>query len=302
MKPLFLTITSGILLFITTGCNRGIDEKPIISVTLLPQKYWIDQLAGEYIETNVMLQNGDNHETYEPTPEQMRKIALSSHYFSIGLLGFEKAWLPRMKSSNPKMKIINLSETIELPHIESVPCSHHDDSDHTHHHRHIDPHLWLEPSMVKSFVSTIAQELVTILPEQKNTIMSRKQRFMNEIDSIDSYIQQSLQSLENRKILIFHPALTWYAYRYNIEQIVIETDGKEPSPAKLKEIIDQIKTENIDCIFIQNEFPFERIHALAEATGIVVVQINPMNYDWKSTLIEVTNHIKLAKKNRENGE
>lgn len=156
--------------------------------------------------------------------------------------------------------------------------------------------------MVKSFISTIAQELVTILPEKRDTIMIRKQRFMNEIDSLDRYIQQSLQSLENRKILIFHPALTWYAYRYNLEQIVIETDGKEPSPAKLKEIIDRIKTENIGCIFIQNEFPFERIHALAEATGIDVVQISPMNYDWKTTLLEVTNHIKQSSKNQKNGE
>ncbi len=269
-------------------------NKPIISVSLLPQQYWVDQLADGLVETNVMVVAGAGHSTYEPTPEQMRKISKTDIYFRIGHIDFEYSWMKKMESSNPKMKIVDLSENFDLSHVQASPCTHNHDDGNEHHHHGVDPHIWMNPPMVKEMVETIARELRQILPEKADFIRQREQKLIADIDSLDKYTSEKLKNFENRKFLLFHPALTWFAHNYNLEQIVIEVDGKEPSPSKMKEIVERIKQENIRVVLIQNEFPYERARVIAQETNAEIIQIKPLDYNWLPNMFALTDILERA--------
>jgi zinc transport system substrate-binding protein len=295
MRTISFLVLLSILIASCSNTAKNNEGKPVVTVSLLPQKYWVDRLASDFVETNVMVVAGAGHSTYEPTPEQMRKITKSDIYFKIGHIDFEYTWMKKFMDSNPAMKVVDLSEGFDLSHVEAIPCTHdHGHGTQEHHHHGVDPHIWLNPPMVKEMVEKIAQHLRTLVPEKAGIIREREKRFLIEIDSLDNYITERLASIENRKFLLFHPALTWYAYNYNLEQIVIEVDGKEPSPSKMKEIVQRVKSENIKVVLIQNEFPFERALAIAKETNAEVFQIKPLDYNWLSNMFEMTDIVEKA--------
>ena len=286
-----LTMVALLAISCQQGDKKG-TEKPTVSVSLVPQKYWVDKLSGNAVEVNVLVVSGANHSTYEPTPEQMRKISASSLYFRIGHIDFEYAWISKMQNANPKMKVIDLSKDFNLGDVVAVPCNHdHGDGDHHHAHSSVDPHIWLNPPMVRDMISVIARELRLLLPAEADSIRIREKQFIKEIDSLDRHITNQLRDIKNRKVLLFHPALTWYAVNYGLEQIVVEVDGKEPSASKMKEIIETVRKENIKVVMLQAEFSSDRAESIAKETGSEVVQIYPMAYDWIDNMYKLTDVI-----------
>jgi len=287
-----------LILTLLTSCsyNNQKPDKPIVTVSLLAQQYWVERLASDFVEVNTMLVAGSEHSTYEPTPEQMRKTSKSDIYFRIGHIDFEYAWIPKFTNSNPNMKVIDLSEKLDLTLADTIEYEHSHESEH-HGHKHasrIDPHIWLNPPMVKEMVMVMADELCKLVPVSADSIRKNEELFLKEIDSLDNYIINKLSGFQNRKFLLFHPALTWYAHQYNLQQIVIEVDGKEPSPSKMKDIIEEVKKENIKVILIQNEFPFERVSVIAKETDAEIAQIKPLDYDWLNIMYEITDVIENA--------
>ena len=45
--------------------------------------------------------------------------------------------------------------------------------------------------------------------------------------------------------MIYHPALEYMAHDYGLEQISFEDEGKSPSPARMKELIDIARDKGI---------------------------------------------------------
>lgn len=295
MRKLVVFIIIAIFFY---GCNteEGNKKEHIVSVSIIPQQYFIDYLSDSSILVNVMIPPGAGHSTYEPLPSQMKYLNMSEIYFKIGHLDFEHAWVNRFANSNKTMKIIDLSVGINLHTAENTKQTssdkHHNHGH--HHHSSIDPHIWLNPDMVKTMIPKITNELSSLLPEKKELFSIRAQQLMHDIDSLDNYICNQFEGVTNRKFLIFHPALTWYANRYGLEQISVEVDGKEPSPSEMKEIIKTIKENNIKVILIQSEFPFERARSISEETGADIVQINPLSYDWLNNMYKITSVIKQS--------
>jgi len=121
-------------------------EKLTVTVSILPQEYFVERIAGDKVAVNVMVSPGANHEIYEPKPEQLRSLANSKVYFSIGLLPFEKTWLNRISSANPKLLIVDTSKGLEL---QQMKYDHHHAGEENHEEGELDPHIWLSPKLVK---------------------------------------------------------------------------------------------------------------------------------------------------------
>lgn len=286
-----------IVAFFLSSCKSDDNKnyKPVVSVSLVPQKYWIDRLSGDAVDVNVMVVSGASHSTYEPTPQQMKHINSSQLYFRLGYIDFEQVWMEKFQNSNPDMKVVDLSEGFDLESVVAFPCSHDHGEGHNHHaHTAVDPHIWLNPPMVKTMVERIARELRMLLPTDADSIRIREKEFLSEIDSLDAYISQCFSNLENRKFLLFHPALTWYALNYGLEQIVVEVDGKEPSASTMKQIIETVRNENIKVVMIQSEFSTDRAESIARETNAQIVHIEPMAYDWVANMYKLTKIIEQS--------
>jgi zinc transport system substrate-binding protein len=88
---------------------------------------------------------------------------------------------------------------------------------------------------------------------------------------------------------MFHPSLTYLAREYGLIQHSLESEGKEPSPQHMAEIMGLAKRENIRVIYIQSEFDRENARVFAEETGGKIIEVSPLSPDWAENLMNITN-------------
>jgi len=267
-------------------------KKNVVTVSILPQQYFVNKIAGDLLEVNVMIPPGASPVTYEPTPKQMQELSKSFAYFRIGHIEFEKSWMKNFENMNPDMKVINTSvnaNLIEPEHDHGEHDGHHHEGH--HHHHGIDPHIWTSPKEVKKQAELIYQFLINELPEQKEIFEKNYNQFVIEIDSLDNYLSTVLAPYKDKKFLIFHPALSYIARDYGLEQISIEIDGKEPTPAIIQEIISIAKREQIKIVFVQKQFSTHNAEVIANEINGIVVQIDPLDPDWTGGIKNIADQI-----------
>jgi zinc transport system substrate-binding protein len=287
-SALFLLIALFVFHMVSCHPEKTINERPVISVSILPQKYFIERLAGDGVEINVLIPPGASPATYEPTLTQLTKLDQSDVYMRIGHIGFELTWMDRILSVNPDMKVIDLSSGVEIIH-EALD---HSEEHHGHDHGGVDPHIWMSPTNAKIIATNIYRELIQILPHQKDSLNTRYMELEKELDSIHLLIANSLKKLDQRSFLIYHPALTYFAKDYGLKQYPLELEGKTPSPAHLKRIIDLGREENIKSIFIQSQFDRRNAEVLAAEIDAKIVPFDPLDEEWDKQILYIAKQFK----------
>lgn len=289
MKKFFILL---ILFAVTISCShkqKTQEDFNKIIVSIYPQKYFVERIAGSNVdEIMVMIPPGSSPAIYDPTPKQMASLSDADIYFSIGHIGFEKAWLERFEKSNPDVKFVDMSTGINL--LET--CGHHhDEIDHG-----IDPHIWLSPRNAMFMAQNIYTALADYDPDNQLEYIRNYNQLVRELKSLDSTINISLQGFSNRSFLIYHPALTYFAKDYKLEQISIESEGKAPSVQHMKEIMDLASDRGIQHIFVQREFDQEHAQKVADEIGAELIVIEPLQEDWVNGINEITQGISGALK------
>jgi len=246
-----------------------------ITVSILPQKYFLERIGGEYVTVNVMVEPGASPATYEPKPEQLQALSQTDAYVCLGV-PFENAWLDRIAAANSDMLIVDTTQGIKrMPMGSGMEKP--------------DPHIWLSPQLVKSQVQTVYEALVQLDPEHELAYQINRDSFLADIYVLDADIRRVLVGIENREFIVFHPAWGYFARDYGLEMIPVEVGGQEPSPAELAALVSQAKTENIQVIFAQPGFSTEDAETIAREIGGEVLLINPLAPDWLINLRQVAN-------------
>lgn len=272
-----------VLVLFATCTSNSTKTKPIISVSILPQKYFLEKIARDHFDINVLIPPGASPATYDPSPAQIAELYKSQIYFKIGYIEFEKNWLNKIFLEYPQLKIIDNSNGINL--LENQ----HDDEDHGHQHGFIEPHTWMSPDNVKIIARSMYEAILNLDPKNEASYTENFEKFIAEIDSLNQTLATQLKNIPSRSFIIYHPALTYFAEAYNLEQISIETEGKNPSALHIKEIIDTAKSKDIKIVFIQKQFDHEKARTIANEIGGSVIPIDPLDYNWQGQLLKIAN-------------
>jgi zinc transport system substrate-binding protein len=208
-----------------------------ITVSILPQQYFVERVGGEHVVVNVMLPPGEFPGTYEPKPEQVTALSVADAYISIDV-PFERGWLERFQQANPDMRMVDTTQGIERRGDAERP----------------DPHIWLSPRLVKEQARTIADALIALDPDHETDYTANLEAFLADLDSLSNETTATLETLETRKFIVFHPAWSYFAQDYDLEMIPIEVGGQEPSAAELADVIERAQEENISVVFAQPQF------------------------------------------------
>ncbi len=281
MKKIFLFF---FIVSTLVACNSEKKDKAgdVITVSILPQKTFVEKIAGDDFKVNVLIPRGSSPADYTLLPSQLKEITNSAVWFRIGYIGFEHAWKDKIAEANKTMKVVDLSEGLDLI-AESVEQH----GNHVHMNG-IDPHIWLSPHLVKKMAQKIYDELSMLKPEKSAEYKGNYLRFVKEIDRLNIEIKNKLRPFEGRKFIVFHPSLTYFARDYGLLQYSLETDGKEPTPQQLASVVDMAKNENIKVIYIQDEFDRENARVFAEEIKGIIVQVRPLDSAWEENLKELT--------------
>ena len=296
LKPLLLLLVAIVAGLSFISCNnntniQGEDEGKIkILVSISPQKYFVEKIGGNKVVVDVLIPAGTNPHLYDPTPRQLINVAGATIYFYNGNMDFEKSWVNNLIESNPNLIHVKLSDDIELL-ADHEYTGHHDGHSHG-----IDPHTWLSPANARIIAAHIKNTLSKQYPGHSAFFEENYNKFVTETADLEKEIEAKLSSLSNRKFMIFHPTLSYYAKQFDLEQISIEFEGKEPTPKHLRASIDLAKKSGIQTIFIQKEFDMNNASIIANELDGNLVQIDPLSEDWNDNLLFITDQIAKSSK------
>lgn len=263
-----------------------------VTVSIVPLAYFAERIGGDWININTMVGPGEEPHTYEPTPDQMKAIADSAIFFSIGV-EYEDVWLPRLEETSPDMVVVDTSAGIErIPVATSVTAvgavEEVEEDDHDH-EGELDPHVWLSPENGKIISENILNGLIEIAPEHEADFRSNAEALIADIDTLHSQIKDILADDQARAFMVFHPAWGYFAKQYDLEQIAVQVGGQDPSASELADLVDIARERGITVIFVQPSFNSASADALAQEIGGTVSPANPLAEDWLENLRSVAN-------------
>jgi zinc transport system substrate-binding protein len=272
-----------VLLLFIFSCSKNGQQDNIITVTIEPQRFFVNQLVDTLFHVENLVPAGTSPETYDPAPNQMTNLAHSKAYFCIGHIGFEEVWIDKLKKNFSQ--VIFFDNSVGIHFISSE--HHHSHADHHHGHEGLDPHVWNSPREALTIVKNMYNALVEIDPANEARYAVNLQKLSDKIKAVDESVAKILQNTSQKAFIIYHPALTYFARDYGLTQYCIEMDGKEPSPEQLKTLIEAAKEKAVKTIFIQQEFDRKNAEIIAQETGCKLVVINPLSYNWEEETIRI---------------
>lgn len=237
-------------------------ERPTVLVSVPPQAWLVERLAGDLVDVEIMVPPGADPHTYEPTMKQLRAASRASIYLKVGHphFSFERVWLDRFLAEQPSMRIVEGAEGVAG--------------------RAEDPHVWTSPSVMRAMAGPMARALAAADPEHASEYTRRLGLVQAEIDTLDQAIRRMLAPCARRTFLVFHPAWGYFADAYGLTQTAIEHDGKSPAPAELARVIEACRASGVRVVFVQPQTGDAAARTVAEAIGGRVVTLDPLAHDW----------------------
>ncbi|WP_245577093.1 metal ABC transporter solute-binding protein, Zn/Mn family [Maridesulfovibrio zosterae] len=285
-----IKLQAGFILAIIFSCTAALATPLQITVSIAPQEYFVKKIGADLVNINLMVRSGSSPATYEPQPRQMAQLSKADLYFAIGV-PFERAWLPRFKSANKKLEIINLGDSVThihmQDHIHSEESTHEHGSQEQHNSENFiaDPHVWLAPQLVRIMCIEIRDSLITKDPANADTYRKNYLEFAQEINQLDTKLLKLFsRSTKNKRFMVYHPSWGYFAASYGLTQIPIELEGKEPSPKELAQLIKFAKKESVAAIFVQPQFSQKSARAIAHSIDAQVITVDPLASDWATNL------------------
>jgi zinc transport system substrate-binding protein len=266
------------------------DAKLHVAVSIMPEAYFVERIGGERVSVQVLVGPGQSPHTYEVTPRQLEELSRAKLYFRIGI-EFEERLVPRLERMFPELKVVDLRTGVPLRRMSADEAG--DEDEHQHAGRP-DPHIWLSPVLVKIQAQTICDALVEIDPAHADQYRANLAAFAKDLDRVHARIAAALAPLKGRTIFVFHPAFGYFADTYGLQQVPVESEGKEPTAKQLAALIARAKAQGVKVIFVQPQFPAKAAEAVAQAIGGAVVPIDDLARDYLKNLEEMADKIKAA--------
>lgn len=277
------------------SCGEGAakaDGRQIMTATILPVKHIIEQIVGQDFAIDVLVPAGASPETFEPSPKQYIRMNESQMVFATGLIDFENALLARMEH---KDNLVDLSRGIELM---AGSCSHgrHEaiasrgrDAAMGMSHG-IDPHIWTSPRELRTMARNVYEAVMMRYPDSVKYTRSYED-FDGRLRRLDDECRAMCEASKTKAFVVYHPALTYFARAYGMEQIAVETDGKEPSARELARVIDRARAAHVTALLYQSQFPKSVVEVVARDIGVACREIDPMAEDVEGNILEITRTI-----------
>lgn len=264
-------------------CQAAEPKRPIVLVSIAPYKFFVDQIAGDTVTTEVVVPTGGSPHAYEPTVKQILEASKAEIWFTIGET-FETRALQALQHAKHSLEAIDLRE--------GLPLIYSDEESHAHcgHAHSADPHIWLSPRLAQRQAQKIAEVLSKHFPFHQPLYVKNLDEFKRRLQELDKKIYLTLSSMKNRTLLVSHPAFAYYAKDYDLKQVSIEFEGKEPSPRHLTRLLEVAKQEKHPYIYIQKQHSSKGARLIAKEIGATIIEVDPLAENYFENILEMTHN------------
>lgn len=286
--PLKTRLVACLLLLATLPLQAAQPPPPQVVVSILPQQFLVERIAGQRVEILTLVQPGDNEATYSPGPATLAALDDARIWFTMGV-HFEDVWLERITRDRPDLQVISLTAGVPLRATEPGAVSL---APETHgHHGHAglpDPHVWTDPRLAAQMVERIAESLAQLDPTGATLYAARAAELRHELLALHEEIAARLAPVRGRAFIVFHPSWGYFADAYGLVQLPIEVGGREPGPRGLAEVIRRGREAGVRAVFVQQQFSQRSAQAVAQALDAQLVEADPLALDYIANLRRIS--------------
>jgi zinc transport system substrate-binding protein len=264
-----------LLLFAVAAASPAAD-RPVVAVSVAPQREIVARLAGDAVEIVTLVPPGADVETFAPTVQQIAALERAALVFSVGDPGFTlearlvEPWLERRRHV---VRVALADHRRGRP--GSAPAAAPGAA-------HADPHLWVSPRIVRSAAAELAVRLARLLPGEAAAIRTRSVALTADIVALEARLAARLGG--GGRFLIDHPSLGHLASDYGLEQIAIEREGREPTPTELARLVARARRDKFRIVLTQRNVARRGAEVLAREIGAELVEVDPLAPDWLANL------------------
>lgn len=271
----FVTIV--IILLGSLSLAQSAQAAPVrVVATILPLADLVRQVGGDRVTVTTLLPANASAHSFEPTPSRMRQVAGAQLLVKVG--ADLDPWADRLfagRSSRPA--VVTAADGVPLLRAAQQELLH---DRHAHgHEKGDDPHVWLDPVMVRD---TLVPRLVTALsrlnPADASMFKANGEKLRRELSSLDNDFRRTVAALPSRDFIALHSAWGYLAQRYGLRQVaaVEPFPGKEPSARYLAALVSLARRQKVQTIFAEPQLSDKAARTLAAEIGGRVLILDPI--------------------------
>jgi zinc transport system substrate-binding protein len=244
----------------TTDLTKSASKLNIVA-SFYPILEFVKQVGGDRVAVTSLIPVGIEPHDFEPTIQQIQNAESVDIVFFNGL-GFEGSWTNKINNDN----LVDTSLGANITETGNT----------------INPHIWLDPILVKNQVKNIEDALIKLDPADKEYYENNAINFTKELDTLDAFIKSTLQTCDKKDFIAFHDAFSYFANRYGLKQHSIQGVSPEGEvlPQRIQEIVELAKNLGINVVYseelvdprfaevIAQEIPNGRVLILSPIEGI----------------------------------
>ncbi len=281
---IIMIVASGFLFAQGKTESKESDGKPVLALSILPQEYFVQRIAGDLVTSVVLVGEGQSPHSYEPTPSQMASLAKAKAWILSGT-DFEEVLEGKVSSLYPNLLVVDGTAGVTFRSLEA----HDEHEGHDEHNMDADSlerdrHTWLGWESAKILASHVLRTTITLLPEHTALLESNYKQLIEEIDATFLNLKEKLAPLAGRKVFVYHPSFGYFFDEFDLIQEAVEIGGKEPTAKDLSLLIQKAKSEQAVALFVQKQFPLTSAQTVAKAAGAKVLALDPLARDWMENI------------------
>ena len=265
----------------STTENTESDKLQVVT-TFYPMYDFTKQVAQDDAEVSMLLEAGMEVHSFEPSSQMIAEIQ-DADVFIYNSPEME-TWVPDVLASidTSDMVVICASDAITLLEYEGEAHAHDHESEekwaNAGHSHTVDPHVWLDPVLAQTEVSTIAEGLAEADPDNAEDYLENAGIYNGKLNELDEAYRAAFEGTENRTFVTQHAAFAYLAARYDLNQISVTglNAEVEPSAAALATLSDYVKANNISHIYFENNASSQTAETLAEEVGVELAVLSPL--------------------------
>jgi zinc transport system substrate-binding protein len=281
------------LVALLAGCGGRPTDKPAVQRKLPtfagipPLAYLVEQIGGEHVKVDTLVQPGQDPHTFEPTPQQILALGRAAVFFKIDM-PFEQVLLDKVREGNQRLVVVDATAGITKRTMDVDCCEHglahqcHDDDA-----GEPDPHVWLSPPLLKVLATNICKALCEADPSHSDDFKRNQTVLSGRLDTLDRQVRHMLAPYRGCWFYVFHPGFAYFADAYQLKQEAVEAGGRLPAPKQFHALVEKARTDGVKTVFVQPQYAPSGAQVVADAIGGKVVPINGLAKDVVADIEEI---------------
>jgi len=236
------------------GCHpaarreEGPSAKLVVLVTIPPYIEIVQEIAGENVEVISVVPSKYNPHIFEPTPHQVDKMYRASLWIRVGM-PYEKRWKKRLNALPDSVTVVDISKKVPLLSTDQYGQAVNRVEGKSVRRESKDLHFWMSPKRLKEQATLVAESLIALQPCYQERYRKGLAQYVEKIEQLDREIASWLSPYRGEAIIGSHGALGYFCHDYHLVHMMVEDEGKQPSPKRIERFLKEASHLKIRCVF-----------------------------------------------------